>query len=192
MRPVTLKPMEQTAALRAATPDRLDIEGLYRSHASAVEHWAARIAGPWLDLEDIVQEVFLIAQRQLPKFRGESSPATWLFGITERVVWHRRRKDRWRRWLGGSADDVAGKIPARVPSPLEALERKDATRTFYRALEGVNERYRSALVLFELDQMPGQEIAALKGVRLETLWVWLHRGRAQLLKRFTELEGGGT
>jgi RNA polymerase sigma-70 factor (ECF subfamily) len=183
--------MEQTAAVRAATPNRLDVEGLYRSHATAVEHWAARIAGPWLDLEDIVQEVFLIAQRQLPKFRGDSSPATWLFGITERVVWHRRRKDRWRRWLVGSAADAAGKLPARAASPLEALERKDATRTFYRALEGVNERYRAALVLFELDNLPGQEIAALKGIRLETLWVWLHRGRAQLLKRFVELEGGG-
>jgi len=26
--------------------------------------------------------------------------ATWLFGITERVIWHRRRKERWRQWLG--------------------------------------------------------------------------------------------
>ena len=80
-------------------PERLEIEELYRSHAAAVEHWAARLAGPSLDVEDIVQDVFLIAQRRLPKFRGESTPATWLFGITERVIWHRRRKDRWRRWL---------------------------------------------------------------------------------------------
>ena len=182
--------MEQSAAVRAATPERLDVEGLYRSHAAAVEHWAARMWGPGLDLEDIVQEVFLIAQRQLPKFRGESSPATWLFAITERVVWHRRRKERWRRWLAGSAADVADNVPARGASPLEALERRDATRLFYRALEGVNERYRAVLVLFELDEMSGQEIAALKGVRLETLWVWVHRGRAQLLARFVELEGG--
>jgi RNA polymerase sigma-70 factor, ECF subfamily len=189
---VTVETMEQRAAVRAAMPDPLDVEGLYRSHAGAVEHWAARMTGPWLDLEDIVQEVFLIAQRQLPKFRGDSSPATWLFGITERVVWHRRRKERWRRWLAGSADDVAGHLPSRNSSPLEALERKDATRVFYRALEGVSERYRSVLVLFELDNMPGHEIAALKGVRLETLWVWLHRARAQLLKRFVELEGGAS
>jgi RNA polymerase sigma-70 factor, ECF subfamily len=192
MATVTVQNMEHSTALRAAMPEPLDVESLYRSHAAAVEHWAARVAGPWLDLEDIVQEVFLIAQRQLPKFRGDSTPATWLFGITERVIWHRRRKDRWRRWLSGSADDVAGEMPARGTSPLEALERKDATRLFYRALDGVSDRYRSVLVLFELDNLTGQEIASLKGVRLETLWVWLHRGRAQLLKRFVELEGGGS
>jgi RNA polymerase sigma-70 factor (ECF subfamily) len=182
--------MEQVAAFRAAMPERLEIEELYRSHAAAVEHWAARLAGPSLEVEDIVQEVFLIAQRRLPKFRGDSTPATWLFGITERVIWHRRRKDRWRRWLGGSADDVAGGLPTGGPSPLEELERKDATRLFYKALDGVSERYRSALLLFELDDVSGEEIAALKGVRLQTLWVWLHRARAQLMRRFVEIEGG--
>ncbi len=182
--------MEQSAALRTAMPDPLEIEELYRSHAAAVGHWAARLAGPLLDVEDIVQEVFLIAHRQLPKFRGDSRPATWLFGITERVIWHRRRKDRWRRWLGGSAQEVVGSLAAPGLSPLEELERKDATRLFYRALEGVSERYRSALVLFELDNVSGEEIAALKGVRLQTLWVWLHRARAQLLRRFVAIEGG--
>jgi RNA polymerase sigma-70 factor, ECF subfamily len=192
MPPVTTSMMEQTAALPAAMAERLDIEALYRAHVRAVGHWAARIAGPGLDVEDIVQEVFLIAQRQLPKFRGDARPATWLFGITERVIWHRRRKERWRRWLGGSADDVAGSLPALGPSPLQALERKDATRLFYRALEGVSERYRAVLVLFEVDGISGPEIAALKGIRPATLWVWLHRGRAQLMRRFAELEGGSS
>lgn len=186
---VTIVSMEQTAALPSALADGLDLETLYRSHAPAVEHWAARLAGPTLDLEDIVQDVFLVAQRQLPRFRGDSSPATWLFGITERVVWHKRRKERWRQWLGGSADEIMDKVAAPGASPLELLEHKDAKRLFYRALEGVSERYRAVLVLFELDEMSGQDIADLKGVRLETLWVWLHRARNQLLKRFVELDG---
>jgi RNA polymerase sigma-70 factor (ECF subfamily) len=117
--------------------------------------------------------------------------ATWLFAITERVVWHRRRKERWRRWLGGSADDITAKLAAPEPSPHDALQSKQATELFYRALEGVAERYRAPLVLFELDDLSGQEIAELKGVRVETVWVWLHRARAQLLDRFVELEGKG-
>jgi RNA polymerase sigma-70 factor (ECF subfamily) len=186
---VTIEPMEHTAALPAAVMEGPDLESIYRAYATSVAHWAARLAGPALDVEDIVQEVFLIAHQRLAKFRGDSSLATWLFGITERVIWHRRRKERWRRWLGGSAEEVTAKMAAAGPCPHGALETKQATELFYRALEGVAERYRAPLVLFELDDLSGQEIADLKGVRVETVWVWLHRARAQLLKRFVELEG---
>jgi RNA polymerase sigma-70 factor (ECF subfamily) len=191
MRAVTVRPMEHTAALPAAIAETPDFDALYRAHAPAVSHWAARLSGPTLDAEDIVQEVFLIAHQKIGKFRGDSSVATWLFAITERVVWHRRRKERWRRWLGGSADDITAKLAAPEPSPHDALQSKQATELFYRALEGVAERYRAPLVLFELDDLSGQEIAELKGVRVETVWVWLHRARAQLLDRFVELEGKG-
>jgi RNA polymerase sigma-70 factor (ECF subfamily) len=182
--------MQQSAALRqVAVAESTDLVSLYRSYSRAVEHWAARLAGPSFDVEDIVQEVFLIAHRQLPKFRGDSSPATWLFGITERVVWQRRRKERRRLWFRGPAEEAIARIPTQGPSPLEIVERKQATKMFYQALEGVSERYRAVLVLFEIDELPGQQIASLKGVRIETMWVWLHRARAQLLKRMVELEG---
>jgi RNA polymerase sigma-70 factor (ECF subfamily) len=181
--------MRQTAALPAATADTVGLGALYQAHAVAVERWAARLAGPSLDVEDIVQEVFLIAYRQLHKFRGDSSVATWLFGITERVVWHQRRKARpWTR-MRAPADEIDVKLPATGPSPLETLQSKEATALFYRALDGVDERYRAVLVLFEVEELSGQEIAALKGIRVETLWVWLHRARAQLLKSLVRLEG---
>src|SRR5947209_4983183 len=114
---ITIGRMQQTAALPAAIElgpnassargmEAPDLEANYRAYSTSVGRWAARMAGPALDVEDIVQEVFLVAHQRLSKFRGESSLATWLFGITERVIWHRRRKERWRRWLGGSAEDV--------------------------------------------------------------------------------------
>jgi RNA polymerase sigma-70 factor (ECF subfamily) len=179
-----------TEAIPAALPE-LDLEGLYRTHSAAVARWAARLAGPALDAEDLVQEVFMVVQRQLPRFRGEASPATWLFTITERVVWRRRRKERWRRWLDGAGDTAAKELPAPGPTPLEVLQSKQATALFYRALEGVAERYRAVLVLFEIEDLSGQAIADLKGVPIDTIWVWLHRARAQLLKKYVELEGRG-
>jgi RNA polymerase sigma-70 factor (ECF subfamily) len=185
-----MKSMRQTAALPAATADSSNLSALYQAHAAAVERWAARLAGPSLDVEDIVQEVFLIAHRQLPKFRGDSSLATWLFGITERVVWHQRRKVRsWQR-MRAPVDEIDVKLPAAGPSPLDTLQSKEAAALFYRALDGVDERYRAALVLFEVEELSGQEIATLKGIRVETLWVWLHRARAQLLKALVRMGVG--
>jgi RNA polymerase sigma-70 factor, ECF subfamily len=180
--------MMQVGALASVPPVPLDIEAVYRTHAAAVARWAARLAGPELEPEDIVQEVFLIAQRKLGSFRGEASPARWLYRITERVVSHRRRRLRWRRFFVRDADDAAARVPAPGPTPLDQAQSRQAEGLFYQALEGMNENHRTAFVLFELEQLSGQEIAAIKGVSAATVWVWLHRARARFLERLRQLE----
>jgi RNA polymerase sigma-70 factor (ECF subfamily) len=42
--------------------------------------------------------------------------------------------------------------------------------------------YRTALILYELEELPGDEVARLTGVPVGTVWVRLHRGRDQLLR----------
>lgn len=177
--------MIQARALVVVTPLPLDIETIYRSHGAAVGRWAARLAGPGLEAEDLVQEVFMIAQRKLATFRGEASPARWLYRITERVVAHRRRRERWRRMVGGSSA-TAAQVAAPGPTPLEAVEWRQAVSTFYAALDGMNDNHRAAFILFELEEMSGREIAALKGVTEATVWVWLHRARARFLARLAK------
>jgi RNA polymerase sigma-70 factor, ECF subfamily len=180
--------MIQVSALPTVTPLPLDIETVYRTHRAAVARWAARLAGPGLEAEDLVQEVFMIAQRRLPTFRGEASPARWLYRITENVVLHRRRRERLRRWTFGSIDRLTREVAAPGPTPLETLQSRRASALFYRALEGMSENQRAAFILFELEELSGQEIAALKGVAIRTVWVWLHRARARFLARLGELE----
>src|SRR5438067_5524112 len=92
--------------VRAREP--LALVGVYRAHAQDVARWAQRLGGPAVDVEDVTQEVFLAVHRKLAGFRGDSSLTTWLYRITENVVRHRRRKDRWRKRLSGSAEETAG------------------------------------------------------------------------------------
>jgi RNA polymerase sigma-70 factor (ECF subfamily) len=166
----------------------LALADVYRRHARDVGRWAARLGGPATDVEDVVQEVFLAAHRKLGGFRGDASLSTWLYRITENVVRHRRRKDRWRRWLGGTADETAGDLAAPGPSPLEALRERQATERVYRVLDAMKEKYRTVLILFELEELSGDEVARLTGTKLATVWVWLHRARADFAKRLTELD----
>jgi len=172
------KPSPRIEVLRPALPPkpRSPVADLYRAHAQNVARWASRLGGPAVDVEDVVQEVFLVVQRRIDGFRGDAHIKTWLYRITANVVRWRRRKDKVRRWLGGSADDVAGSLAARGPTPLEALE-------VYRVLDGMRERYRTVLILFEIEGMSGAEIAALMGAQVDTVWVWLHRARKQFAKR---------
>jgi RNA polymerase sigma-70 factor, ECF subfamily len=173
---------------RAAAPD---LSTLYRTHVRDVARWAERLAGPGFDLPDLVHEVFEIAQRRLPSFRGDSSVATWLFGITEKVVRHRRRKDRLRHWLGGSSADVARHLPAPGPSQHELLERKERIARVYRVLDRLPERDRQILILFELEELSGEQIAMLLGIKVGNVWLRMYRARERFLKLFRESEFAG-
>ena len=166
----------------------LDVAALYREHAQRVARWAQRLGGPTADVEDVIQEVFMVVHRELKNFRGDAQLSTWLFRITENVVRHRRRKDRLRRWVGGSATDVAGKLASGRPTPVEALERREASALVYRVLDGMNEKYRTLIILFELEGLSGDEVAELTGTRPSALWVTLHRARAQFLARLKKEE----
>jgi RNA polymerase sigma-70 factor (ECF subfamily) len=182
------KQPRQAEALAPAPPE---ITSLYRAHAAEVERRVARLGGPGMDAEDVVQEVFLVAQRRLPEWRAEAKITTWLYRITERVVHRQRRRQRVGRWLRGLSADYAADLPAERLTPVEDLERKEASRTVYAALDGLERKMRAVVVLFEIDGLSGEEIAALTGTKVATVWVQLHRGRAKFLERLRQMEKRG-
>jgi RNA polymerase sigma-70 factor (ECF subfamily) len=182
-------------ALAAAAQDQEEgarpvptLSQLFAAHAQDVARWARRLGGPLVDVEDVVQEVFLVAHRRLPTFRGEASSATWLFRITRNVARHRRRKDRLRGWLTGAAERLADGLPEPSASAPEQLIVHQRHQRLHRVLGRLGERDRTVLVLFELESLSGEEIAQMMNARVGTVWVWLHRARAAFLKRMRELE----
>jgi len=169
--------------------DPLGLAELYRAHAASVARWATRLGGSQVDAEDVVHEVFLVAQKRLPEFRGDAKPTTWLFRITDLVVRAHRRKARLRAWLGrrfAQDGDLAGRGPVQI-SPVEDLVERERAALVYRALDALGEKYRSLFVLYELEGLSGEEIAALTGVKLATVWVRLHRARARFVARINVL-----
>ncbi|MEA2699401.1 MAG: hypothetical protein QOI66_3672 [Myxococcales bacterium] len=173
-----------------------DLATLYRQNAGKVARWAGRLNGPEGDLEDIVQEVFIIAQRGLPQWRGDAKITTWLYEITLRVVRDRRRYAKWRRWLFGRREpgavtawrDELANIPAEQPGPLELLVRRESAETLYRILDGMADRYRTVLVLFELEGLSGEEIAKVTGMSLANVWIRLFRARKKFMQGFLAWE----
>ena len=166
----------------------LDIGALYTEHVHQIARWAERLGGPDLDLEDVVHDVFSIAHRQRAQFRRESSVATWLFGITNNVIRHRRRKDKWRRWLSGSAEETAGHLASATPDPLRHAELDEATRLVYRLLDRIPERDREILILFEIEDLDADEVAALLKIKAANARLRLHRARTRFLRAHRKSE----
>jgi RNA polymerase sigma-70 factor (ECF subfamily) len=176
-------PSPLTAAPPAEAPPP-DVASLYRLYAAKVGRWAARLGGPSIEVEDIVQEVFLVAKRRLVSFRsdGGGSVTTWLFRATERIVKAARRKQRLRRLFGGAPADDEAPTAVAGPIPSDELERRQEIAHVYRVLDRLPERQRKVLILFEMEGLSTHEIAALIGARVGTVRVWLYRARAAFLE----------
>src|SRR5882757_7876674 len=70
-------------------------ERLYDDHAAFVARAVRRLGVNDAQIEDVVQEVFLVAFRRLGEFEGRSPMTTWLYGIALRVArLHRRTSQR--------------------------------------------------------------------------------------------------
>jgi RNA polymerase sigma-70 factor, ECF subfamily len=165
-----------------------DLAELYRRHAQEVLRWARRLGAAGVDPEEVVQDVFVVVHRKLSGFRGESTFRTWLFRITRNVVRQRRRKERIRRLFAGEGEPALEERPAGGPSALEDLEALEQRQRLHRVLGTMSEKYRTVLVLFELEEHSGEEIAELLGAKVGTVWVWLHRARAEFHKRLRALD----
>jgi RNA polymerase sigma-70 factor (ECF subfamily) len=180
---VVLSPQE-SAATRGASA--LALADVYRQHAVDVGRWAARLGGPRLDIDDVVQEVFLVVHRQLPTFRNEAKLTTWLFRITDRVVRNHRRWLAVRRLVTTLTFRHSEELPSGEADASETLERHAAAQAAYRVLDRLPDRYRRVLILAELEELPAEEIARLLDARIETVRVWLHRARRMLADRIRE------
>lgn len=171
-----------------AAPDRV-AEGLaeiYRAHAADVSRWVRRLQGPHADVEDVLQDVFVIAHRRLAEFRGDSKITTWLYTITVRVVQERRRRDRLLRWL--RLDRLVSLRRPNPPTPLEMVEHRRAAEVTYALLDKLPEAERTALILFEIEGCSGEEIASITGETTAAIWVRLHRARTRFRKAFRDWE----
>jgi len=186
MKPLAASPGDELSLRRNSVEEVL--ERIYERHVADVHRWATRLIGPGEDVEDVVHEVFMIAMRRYGEFRGDSKVSTWLFRITERVIKGRRTRDRVRRWLFARHVEELSDEPLAVVTPLEQMERRERARRLYEALDRLPDRYRTPLILYEIEGLSGQDLAELLGMKLGAVWVRLHRGRARLLSELAKRE----
>src|SRR5215467_12236594 len=112
---------DETAVARARTGDADAFRVLVERHSRALFRLAYRMTGNEQDAEDVVQESFLRAYRQLSRFDERASFRTWICRIALNcsldVV--RRRKRRSEQTGAGDAqgEDPMQSLPARGPTP---------------------------------------------------------------------------
>ena len=177
--------VEATLAHAAALPPA-SFDEAYREHVQTVARWVRHLGGAEMDVEDVVQEIFLVVSRRLAGFRGDARFTSWLFEITRKIVANHRRRQRWLV-RGTTGKEAFARLPSSERDPLAELERRQAGALVYRALNKLPEKYRSVLVLYEIEGLSTREIAELCQLNLSTLKVHLYRAREKFLAHYQRL-----
>lgn len=153
---------------------------IYEQYADFVWRSLQRCGVPAADLEDTLQDVFVVVHRKLAAFRGDSKMTTWLFGICLRVAKRQRRFARLR----GFVMTRGGTEPADSGTPEQAFATHESNRRIERLLDCLPPMQRAVLTMFEIEQVGCQDIARLMGVPVGTVYSRLHSARARLRQEF--------
>jgi RNA polymerase sigma-70 factor (ECF subfamily) len=125
-----------------------DTASTYRRYAPYVAKIGMRILGRRDEIDDFVQDVFMIVHRNLDSLREPAAIKGWLAKLAVHEATRRLKRRRLRRWLGfgGATEYVdladAGASPeqrtllARVFSTLDALPASDRVAWALRYIEG--------------------------------------------------------
>ena len=160
---------------------------LIRPYERGVFLAAASILGNDADAEEAAQEGILKAYKHLARFRQESKFSTWLIQIAINEAKMKLRKDR--RHLYESLDraqqtDDGDYIPTDFADwreiPSQALEQSELRDALKKALRSLPEKYRTVLILRDVQQMSIAETAKVLGISEENVKTRTSRGRLQM------------
>lgn len=178
---------EQALLDAASRGDQGAFHELYAKNVDTVHRFARGMGVPAGELEDAVQDVFIIAFRKIGSFNGKVRLSTWLYAIALRVCKARSRRSFWRATVG----DLFAHEPA-PPGP----ERPDAAaaRTLdrelvERVLDRMSDKKRTVLVMREIMDMSEDETAAALGVSRGTAATRLFHARREFAKVARRLAG---
>src|SRR6478672_2168159 len=158
---------EQALIARFLKGEESAFRALYALHSPSLYAFVLRLLGRWRsEAEDAMQDVWLRAARDLPRFRGASAFRTWLFGIAV------NRCREIIRLTPNAAEELSD--AAAEPEPM--AERIDLER----AVARLSLRYREVLVLHDIYEHTHAEIAAMLGIDEGTSKSNLSRARAHL------------
>lgn len=150
----------------------IEFDVLYDQYADFVWRNARRLGIADAGLDDVVQDVFLIAHRKLSELVHAESLRAWMFGILIRVVRaHRRtlRRRDPRHRFGTEPLDPDELADPRARSPMSRLEHADAARMLHNVLSQLDYAKREVFVLAELEELTEREIAGVLAENLNTV-----------------------
>jgi len=169
---------------RSAGGDARAFAELVDRHGGAVMRYARSLSGSDAAAEDLVQQTFLSAYRAASNFRAESRVRTWLFSIARNAAWHQRKKEA--RYQPTPEVDESSLLELGLNAgwgaedPETLAQRACQRKLLEVALAALPAQDREIVLLRDIEELSGAEVADVLGLSLAAMKSRLHRARLKL------------
>ena len=169
---------------RTLPSDTRAFELLVSMYKERVYATAYRLMGDRQDAEDQAQEVFLKVYRGIRQLEDPAMFTSWVYRITTNTCFDalsKRKRRPQTTSLTPSEDDDTRDEPryadTRLPTPEQAVLRRELWACLEKTLRELDETGRAALILRDIEDRPYQEIADMLSVKLSAVKMRIHRAR---------------
>jgi len=178
-------PSDGELVRRAQAGESAAFDVLMMRYQDRVYNTCYRMCNNREDAADLTQSTFLRAYEALGRFRTEARFFTWLYRIAVNLALTHRRRARLRRTLSlvGSDEQRAGHEPVdahQSAAPSNRLQAQEQQRLLAEALAQLDEEYRAAVVLRDIEGLDYAAIAEILDVPVGTVKSRIFRGRMML------------
>ncbi|HEY4300283.1 MAG TPA: RNA polymerase sigma factor [Candidatus Didemnitutus sp.] len=181
----SLAPEDRALVAQHLAGDPQAFRRIVERHQGMVCALAYSACGDIARSEDVAQEVFVAAWKQLPRLRAPEKLRGWLGGITRNLAHNSFRQAQ--RNPTAHATELPADIPVDEADPRERAIGSDESRLMWGALAGLPESYREPMVLFYREGHSVAAIATALEISEDTAKQRLARGRAMLTERMAKL-----
>ncbi len=160
-------------------PAELTLETVHREQADLVWRSLQRLGVRSSDLEDLFQETFVVVHRKLRSLQNREALRSWLYSICVRVARAHRRRAFFRREV--SVGESPDEMTAETDPEKDAIHAQGRARLLA-ILDEMDIERRAVFVMYEIDEMPCEDIATIVGIPTGTVHSRLYAARAEFAK----------
>jgi RNA polymerase sigma-70 factor (ECF subfamily) len=160
---------------------------LFEQERERLRRFVLKLVDDADEAENIVQQTFTEAYRQIDDFRGESSVSTWLFSIAKHLAYgHLRKTDRHNYLEHETIEFLQVDQDESTTTTEGQVELSERKRIVHDALQELPDHYRRVVQLRDLEEKSTKETAEHLDLTEVNVRVRLHRARKQLREHLCE------
>lgn len=177
---------EHRLVARSQRGDLDAFDALVRAYERPVYNLAYRMTGNYDDANDVASEAFMRVFSAIPRFRGESAFATWLYRIVTNVFLDERKRRRAHPQVSLEDEfEVEGanlqrQVEDAAPGPNAIAEEQERRRILDRAIQRLPDFQREMITMYHILNMSYEDIAEVTGAPIGTVKSRLNRARLAL------------
>ncbi len=170
--------------------DRDAFAQIVRRYQSLICSLAYNATGSLSDSEDLAQETFLVAWRELKHLREANKLRSWLCGIARNLTANAVRRQQHQPVHKAESIDLISELPSDQKSAAEGVIREEEEAILWRSLEQIPTNYREPLILFYREGESVERVAQHLELTEDAVKQRLSRGRKMLADEVTAFVEG--